>query len=486
MSVKARMGDIFSGLHEAPHDFNISLTVFHELNIDKAKSTLRLEERAKARAHKNEPELESTSLDAVEYEVIEFVETAKNRNRKTLVDQLEVYAERLAALNFEGRLGDIDIGIQEAKAEFLQIIQLGLDQLHALRRSLLHREKDLEHFREDNKLRRAADYPSLPKKIFLIGIIAVIGLIETFGNTAFLAKGNELGILGAYTEALVISALNIGGAIIFAQWSRNIVHNSTKRVFIGYLAAVSYLVFMLGLNILVAHYREVSGIFIENGGIEAINRLKADLLGLVDFQSWILLGMGCLFSIVSFWDALKFDDIYPGYGKKTRILEVDRHKYIDEKEFHISELAQHLKDTVEGLRSTKYDLIKWRQEHTSIMESRKRLLEAFDEQMTHLQHAADTLLTSYRETNRKARGGVAPGRFKKPWKMTIPQVDRAIPASALNVETMNHLIAQLSGKLEAGMSSLHDQHNIGLQNFRGLDDLVEDEKLGKDKNDKSS
>jgi hypothetical protein len=471
------MAKIFSGLQEAPHGFKPSLTIFQELNLDIAKRDLRIEERAEAQAEDNEPPLGSTAFDSVENEVIDLIESVKSRDRQTLADQLEIYADRLAALNFEGRLGDIGIAIQEAQAEFTRIIELGLDELHARRRSLLRREKDLEVFRDENNLKRSAHYPSFQKWVFLIGIIVVLGLIETIGNTSFLAKGNELGILGAYTEAVIISGMNLVGAVIFASLCKNIVHVSIQRKLIGYLSAVGYVITMLGLNILVAHYRDASGVFLENGGMEALSRFKADPLGLVDIKSWILFGMGCLFSVISFWDTFYLDDLYPGYGKLSRALEDDREDYIAEKEHHINELGDHLSDVVETLRTTKHELVRWRQDHSLVLEYRGRIIEGFDEQLVHLERAGNILLTVYRETNRKARNGKGPKRFKEPWKMTPPHVDREIPATALDTATMDRMVSEAEGKLDVGISQLNDEHNTGLQKFRNLDELVEDDQL---------
>ena len=479
------MGNIFSDLQEAPHGFKPSLTVFQELNLDTAKRDLHIEERAVTQAEAKEPALGSTAFDSVENEIVDFVESVKTRDRQMLADQLEVYSDRLAALNFEGRLGDIDMAIQEAKAEFQRIIELGLDKLHARRRSLLQREKDLTVFREENKLRRSAQYPSFEKTIFLIGIIAVLGLIETIGNTSFLAKGNELGILGAYTEAVIISGLNLIGAVIFAVLCKNVVHINIQRKILGYLAIVSYLIFMAGLNILVAHYRDASGAFLENGGLEALSRLQANPLGLVDIKSWILFGMGCLFSVISFWDTLYLDDLYPGYGRRTRVLEEDRTEYIKEKEHHIDELGRHLSGVIETLRDTKHALMGWRKEHTSVLESRRRLIEGFDTQMAHLERAGNTLLTTYREANKKARNGNVPKRFKEHWKITPPQIDREISSSALDRETMDRMIKRSEEVLDAGVSELHDKHNTGLNMFRRLDKLVEDEQLDEDINGKA-
>jgi hypothetical protein len=477
VSVKERVSRIFSALGEAPHGFKPSLTIFQELNLDIAKRDLRIEERAVAQAEDNEPALGSTTFDSVENDVVDLIESLKGRNRQTLSDQLEVYADRLAALNFEGRLGDLDIAIHEAKAEFKRIFELGLDELHARRRSLLRRESDLNVFREENKLRRSAQYPSFQKKVFLIGLIVVLGLVETIGNTTFLAKGNELGLLGAYTEAVVISGLNLVGAVIFALLCRNIGHIRIKRKIIGYLSAIGYFVAVIALNLLVAHYRDASGVFLENGGIEALARFQADPIGLVDIKSWILFGMGCLFSVITFWDTFHLEDLYPGYGKLTRVLDDDREEYLAEKEHHIYELGHHLSDVVETLRDTKHELVRWRQDHSLVLEYRRRVIEGFDEQLTHLERAGNLLLTVYRENNRKARGGKGPKRFKEPWKMASPHVDREIPATALDTVTMDRMVSEADGKLDVGISQLNDEHNTGLQKFRSLDELVDDDQL---------
>jgi hypothetical protein len=477
LSVKERMANALSGLNDAPHGFIPSLTAFQDIEMDKAKRDLQLEKRAIETAANNEPALGSSAFDSVENDIVDVVESVKSNDIQVLSDQFEVYSERLAALNFEGRLGDIEIGIKEAIAEFQRIISTGEDELHARRRSLLFREKDLEVFRIENNLRRAAYYPTLPKKIFLSGLIAVFVLIETITNTSFLAKGNELGILGAYSESLAISCLNLFGAMVFALCVKNAVHVHIFRKLAGATTAIGYVIFLISLNLLVAHYREVSGVLLENGGMEAILRLKSSPFGLAEFQSWILLGMGCLFSIASFWDAWQLNDTYPGYGKKTQIVEEDREEYLNEKQHHIDELAEHLSEAIDLLRSTKHDLMKWRQEHSSILESRNRLIHSFDEQMARLERSGNTLLTAYREFNKKARGGKAPKRFKETWKMLHPNIDREVPAAALDRDKTALLIEQTAKKLDTGVATLHEQHDIGLIAFRKLDDLVEDEKL---------
>ena len=95
--------------------------------------------------------------------------------------------------------------------------------------------------------------------IFRVGIVLVIALIETFGNTALLAKGNELGILGAAVEALVLAVLNVGFAWLSAVYAWRAMNRiSLGRKAVGFILAVMHLVLAIILNLGIAHYRDIS------------------------------------------------------------------------------------------------------------------------------------------------------------------------------------------------------------------------------------
>lgn len=469
------MSKIIDELRRAPHSFKPSLNNFQELDPKSIERELQLVNRAKSRGEENEPAVGSKTFDVVENEIVEYVDGVKSKNYQILLDGLEVYNDRISLLNLDSKQNELKLEVERSLAEYEGIIERGLDNLHAKRRRLLIRENDLKQFQDENKLIRSAIYPTFPKKVFLIGLIALLLLVETFGNTAFLAKGNELGILGAITEAVVISALNLIGAMLFAQWVKNSVHVKLRRQLIGYIGFAIYILYFITLNLAVAHYREVSGVLMESGGIEAINRMHSDPTGLTEFQSWMLLGMGCIFSIISFWDSLQLDDIYPGYGKRTRILDEDREYYIAEKEEHINQLEEHLDITMSKLTGLVSDMKGMKGELFSIVDSRSVLIESFKNILVGLERTGNSLLSIYREANRKARNGRAPRRFNENWNMEIPNISNKSSSISQLQQSIEKIIEEADLEVNIGLEELKKKHKEGIDKFRALDDLVRDE-----------
>jgi len=85
--------------------------VFPDLNVGRIAADLELERHAAERAARNEPLTNSTGLDEIELSVIERVESEKKSAHGTLLDELEVYGERLG----EGvALLEIGVGMHPA------------------------------------------------------------------------------------------------------------------------------------------------------------------------------------------------------------------------------------------------------------------------------------------------------------------------------------------------------------------------------------
>ena len=81
-----------------------------------------------------------------------------------------------------------------------------------------------------------------------------------------MAKGNEFGLFGAYTEAVVISFVNLGIAFMLGILVTNFNHVHRVRKSMGILTAVVFLAFALFFNLMVAHYRETTGTVLDEGG----------------------------------------------------------------------------------------------------------------------------------------------------------------------------------------------------------------------------
>jgi hypothetical protein len=204
--------------------------------------------------------------------------------------------------------------------------------------------------------------------VFWYGLVAALFVFESFANSVFLARANEGGILGAYTIAFGISFANLVPPLFFfGPFSRNFQHVRPARRVLAGLATCLFLLLALVLNLGVAHYREVAGQLIGDGGVEVVQRMTEAPLSLQEAQSWLLFVIGLIFSFIAFFDGWKLDDAYPGYGKLDRILRKARKDYRRERDEVTEELEEILRQALDQLRQIASVARKQPQEHRRVV-----------------------------------------------------------------------------------------------------------------------
>ena len=261
-------------------------------------------------------------------------------------------------------------------------------------------------------------------------------LIETMGNTAFLAKGNELGILGAYAEAIVISFVNLGVAFLLGMLAKNAFHNSKGRKCVGFIVLGLFLIFATFFNLMVAHYREITGTALDEGGQLAIAAFAKNPWGLKEFQSWILFFMGFLFAIISFIDGIFWDDIYPQYGKRKHSFDEKKVEYDEKYERAKNGLQDVNNNSNKVLEKISRDIVDVPKKYNSTVDAYSRLVRSFKDHLNHLEDAGNSLLNVYQTANREWRkqSNPAPERFKQCWKMDRTIDDESVPERLLQSE----------------------------------------------------
>ena len=136
-------------------------------------------------------------------------------------------------------------------------------------------------------------------------------------------------------------------------------------------------------------------------------RLRTDPLGIADVKSWLFFGIGMLCSLVAFGDSFLIFDPYPGYGllEKRRAGAYDA--YIARKNDLIERLLAIRDEAIEILEEANRDLSVRRCEYDAILESRTRMMRLFEAHQSHLDRAANALLSIYREANKRSRNDAA-------------------------------------------------------------------------------
>ena len=100
-------------------------------------------------------------------------------------------------------------------------------------------------------------------------------IAEIVLNGFLLSKGSALGIVGGILEAFIFAVLNVGVALIFATFLVPLVnHRSIFVKMVGIVFVLAFLGWTFGLNLSLAHYREVTGTLISGADGEILWRIR--------------------------------------------------------------------------------------------------------------------------------------------------------------------------------------------------------------------
>jgi hypothetical protein len=457
---------LWENVRQSSHDFRASTDIFPTIDLEKLSGTLAVHERAQANGASNKPPQEAQSLDDVEQAIVGRVEDEKKTSFQVLEDQFQTFDGRLQSLDLEGQFGLIQQANASSLSDFKAEVASGVDELHGLRRDLKIAEDELVSFKTKHRLDRAAKVSSPLWRTFKIVLIVFLVIVEMVMNGTFLAKGSEQGIVGGITEAAAFAVLNIGSALIFSILCvRFLIHRSILLKFLGLLGLIAYVAIALGVNLALAHYREVSATVFSGAGVEVMTRLKTSPLGLQELNSWLLFGVGLMFSLFAFIDGCYLTDPYPGFAGVQKRLDAARSRYIDRKLDLIDDLRTVRDDHNEKVQEIVRDLSARRKESAAIISHRQRTAALFNEHQSHLERTANALLTSYRQANRAARTGPEPSYFSKPYTLerftpilrtTDEADDRALAGRIQQAQAeLSEQIRKIGAEFEAAVDQYH-------------------------------
>ena len=448
---------LWSSVRDSNHDFRASTDIFPIIDTEKVSKSLELTDRGRDNGKNNKPVKSARSLDDVEQRIVAKVEEEKRTSYQILEDQFHGFSDRLRNLDFEGQFGLIRQANFTSLADFKAEVTIGEDELHGLRRDLGDAESDLSSFKKKHQLERTAKVTKPGVVFFKFALLFLLLLVETILNGNFLATGNAQGILGGVTEAFTFAFLNIGSALLLSFFCvRLLVHRSLFMKFLGFISLLLYIAVALGINLALAHYREVSATIFSDAGREVVSRLFANPLGLAELNSWTLFGVGLMFSLIAFIDGCYLTDPYPGFSSVQKRLHKTRENYVDRKGDLIENLKEIRDDHNEKVEAIIRDLSQRRQESQAIIAHRARSSSLFIEHQNQLERAANALLTIYREANREMRSEPEPKYFSSAYKM-----DRLTPQQHTPDEWND---AELSERIKAAQSELsHQMQKIGTE-----------------------
>ena len=322
---------MFSGIYDAIKRFwqnffarrpsSSGVFYFPRYDLDKIEHALRVKEEAIANGKRNNPPTSSPSMDYVESKIVQYFEDRGSEAYKRYKERLHHLESQIRNWGIKVHEGTaaLQAAGHNASVDFDANKTLHSKQLRRLQADLAARTRELITFKKKHQLDRLAHYPE--SRTLRYGLLAILITVESVLNGSLIAIGHELGLLGGGAIALGLSLFNVGVGFICGFGTYRYLHyRATLAKIYSVVGVACYLLLIAVLNLAISHYREVSMALQDNPSVEALRSLIDNPLSLKELESWMLFGMGVVFSLIAFFDGIHFDDPYPGYGKRDRLV----------------------------------------------------------------------------------------------------------------------------------------------------------------------
>ena len=474
----------------------------------------RLKERGRERGQDGQPHTSQPTLDNVEMEVVGHCDDRYAKRRNEYHRHRSALEERMQPSPSDGGADPL---VQNTCKEMRDAVAEERPDLAGLAREAQHAIGEVNRFRRDEGRSADADYPE--SRGWHWGILVALVLGETLVNGLFFGTNVEGGLLAGTTYAVLISVVNVGVlGWVLAAMVRQLHHRDPRRKVGGLAVLASVAVVAVFWNLFVAHYREAlppdyplppdttqvaqladaqtpagqlpagqspvgqtpvdqtpvaqspqadsvpptcwRGPDESHADQEALCLFRASPFGLNGFYSYMLLLIGLAMCAAAAMDWFKFDDPYPGYGKRERhrrrtegTLLADRREVLA----HLNELHD------EAARKLRTDF-------RDPVEARQLALAAYGK--LHARHtelcgyARDLekscigALDMYRNANREARSTDPPHIWQTPWAADwdLPEApDRSGLISEAEAEQRSRHMHEALEQREQMLRDCHDE-----------------------------
>jgi hypothetical protein len=387
------------------------------LDLDQIARELQLDERAEQAGRAGEPLPQADGPDIAELDILDYIERLARKAHEVYLSQIDQYETRIRKAVITE---DLKIQIEAAGSNALANIKAQLihqqNQLNLLLQGVRTREEEFRQFRERHGLTRPPKYSSPDERTLALLILIVLILIESIFNWMFFSEGTEADFIGGVIPALVLSILNIGVASLYARYGfPYLFHRRWEAQAAGVLAALLFLLWLIGLNLAIGHFRDL---FVASSGnvlaTDLWHRLTGTPLLLFDARSIVLVLLGVGLGLLAVIDVAATRDRYPGYAAVARDRQRAIDRYIEENSRCLTAMMELRDQTVNDMASA---ILLIRESQLGMLraaEGRFRAHQAYVAYLNQLTGVHQRLVWRYRELNSRMREGDPPVYFQEP------------------------------------------------------------------------
>ena len=385
------------------------------INLNAIAKQLAIKDKAQSSASNSLPVQNAVKPDSTEREIQSYFESKMASINRIVNEGLSVRNTSITDTNLQDERAQINNQSEHSKLEVKSLMAREFRVLKQLKKDLDDIQQEFHAFRVLNNLNRTPHYPD--SQLLYFAIILLFWLLESAGNGYFFAEGSELGLLGGVGQAVIIAAINISTAFFFMGWLfRYKNHCSVLKRLGAYTGLGIYLLAVFAFNLLVAHYRDYFAFQPEQAGSMAVQRFIDTPWLLSEFNSWILFVMGLLFAVFAFVDGYKRDDVYPGYGKLHRRLQLLLEEYEDQRDDIVLQIEQVREAFLYKLEEMKQAVLLKHTRLVHLVENKQAFVSEYQQGIANFNAAANTLIYRYRDINMSHRLDSVPAYFAEDWQ----------------------------------------------------------------------
>jgi len=393
------------------------MTQFDLIDPKKIKNLHNIIQVAKRNGETDIPDTKANTPDSTEEKVLSTIKTIEADEGDKFTSRNEAYRRSMTALSADLDMEKLE-QLRTAKiANAENIALIGKNDLYTLKNKFIAADNHLKKFKKENGLEDVA-LRNEHNPILTIGILSLVFMLETFLNAAFFTVAAEAAYLNSIMIAFALSGLNIVLPFFYGYkilpWI-NSVNKGQKRL--GQLSVAIAILIVLVINSLATNLRETMDnpkiIDLANAATQAMTDFT---LNFTSVFSWFFIAIGLSLAFFAINKGYNYDDPYPGYGKISRTTE-KLEKQIQDR---YAELLENLNDAISEFDNYFHrvlDSIATRREKfTNINNILVNLHQKFSASQSQFSSVYSSVITEYREINKKHRKTPPPVFFNKPIK----------------------------------------------------------------------
>ncbi len=438
-------------------------------DVEKILTDLDVRGRAQRNGERDIPAPSDVQLDGVERLIVQEIETQLRTGKNRLESRLSNITRRIEQADV-ARLCAQVTSLPAALARDLAAVESEVrDRLQLDRDAYRQARDELNAFKLRVGVRWDPHYPE--SHAWHWAVLGALFAIESILNGSFFAVGNELALAGGVPIAAASAIVNLAFSFWLGLLGRFCLSRQPRPRALGSMSLVLFVGWTTLYNLVLAHVRDVYATRPDATLALARDLFVASPLGFQDPVSWILLLIGCVFSVVAMLDGWRWDDPEPGYGRLHRRMRDLRAEY-----FHSQ---QSLESESRAQLAARHDELERLSEKVGYsvasleidVENKRTLVANARSFFEYSEASANTMLSLYRDLNRQHRKAPPPRYFQQPWSHPLPDVFKGDISSDLEkLERQRRLRRDLDKQHEPTRKGFEEALNEALQRVRSLPD----------------